>query len=271
MFPLMLNQRGLTERGCRIYFTCVCKMRTHARWALELRRRGVESLFSKQDTQSYIYDPSVSVDIPRRKSESCISTQYQQKSIVVDSSHKVQGFHNLGYSSGNSEAFERDPDKLQIDNNEINRLHTSPAPLEPGLVGGQNLYILQVGNNLQNCTVPNTAKASPSVPSECSAGAERSLQGDAWTGLPSGEWLEGLAHVDRTESYASMASLSTVETRVSHLETEDATVLPELDTKGGGDAQENGGDSEDRGSVLDSDVAEALAALEAAMAGEDCD
>lgn len=190
---------------------------------------------------------------------------------MVDSSHKVQGFHNLGYSSGHSEPFERDPDKLQNDNNEINRLHASPAPLEPGLVGGQNLYILQVGSSLQNRTVPNTARASPGVPSECPAGTDRGLQGNAWTGLPSGEWLEGLAHVDRTESYASMATLSTVETRVSHLETEDATVLPEQETQGGGDAEENGGDLEDRGSVLDSDVAEALAALEAAMAGEDCD
>lgn len=104
-------------------------------------------------SHSYIYDPSVEVDL--RKTDSTGSSLYHshhlpgmapsRDTVVVSPDKQKQGFHNLGYSKSNESTL-----KLEVDNNQVNqRLHSAPSNIRdlhqqggaPPSEGG--LYIIQ--------------------------------------------------------------------------------------------------------------------------------
>ncbi|KAA0723693.1 hypothetical protein E1301_Tti003192 [Triplophysa tibetana] len=70
---------------------------------------------------SYISDPSIPVDVPGCKRDPTTSSLYQSDIFPEKGDHipKKQGFHNLGYSTQPSST------KLDIDNNHLNRLHAN--------------------------------------------------------------------------------------------------------------------------------------------------
>ncbi|XP_018590858.1 uncharacterized protein LOC108924145 [Scleropages formosus] len=249
--------------------------------------------------KSYIYDPSVSEDVPGQKTDSSTNSLYQRKPLEVDRDQKARGYQNFGYSSKSSEGLKRGVEKLEIDNNEINRLHAALPPQEQGGdvqvgTGGWSPYIIEPEDSSQRCTVPKCVGPgnSPLLDREglccCSPGKLPTWQedrqpphgnpherGDVWEGLPGdrGTLDGGFGYTGLTETgYASTASLSTTDTRVSHLDGEDDAASTGVATEGRSSEEvalevEEGGD--DAGSITDSDVAEALAALDAATAGED--
>lgn len=241
--------------------------------------------------KSYIYDPSVPVDVPGRKQDPTSSSLYQSHRFPEEADHvqKKQGFHNLGYSTHPS------PTKLDIDNNHINRLHANipgeqirSTPAE----GDPRLYILQPGDEgPQVKAVPNI-RADPPIQNESMLGTEpgkreerfrdSGLGGGGITdgtegsdGYPYGQEEEdedGKSRPARTpdtgdeesvlsvDIHTSSTSLSSADTKLMIEDREEQE--PSTFTRG----QEKELDSV---SITDSMVAEALAALDAATAGED--
>ncbi|KAL4630190.1 hypothetical protein GN956_G16062 [Arapaima gigas] len=241
--------------------------------------------------KSYIYDPSVTVDVPGQKRDASTNSLYQCKPVEADGSHKARGCQNFGYSSKSSEGSKRGAGKLEIDNNEINRLHQKQGGDDPLSSGGWSPYIIEPENSSESCTVPkyshpgnspllalrdSSPGSQPTWPEDTRhPSGDTPERGELWEGLPGDGDVPGgtFGYAALKEAgYASTTSLSTTDTRVSHLEAEDditTTVLgPEARSSEEVEVEvEEGGD--DGGSVTDSDVAEALAALEAATAGED--
>ncbi|TRY82786.1 hypothetical protein DNTS_031991 [Danionella cerebrum] len=238
----------------------------------------------------YIYDPSVPVDVPCRKQDTPSSSLYNSQRFPeeVDHVHKKHGFHNLGYSTHPS------PTKLDIDNNHINRLHanlppeqsrTNPTDDDP------KLYILQPG--VEGSPVKAISNVQHSLPiqnefmlgTECEQKREERFRD---SGLGGGGVIDGTEGSDgypygqeeedeerksrpvRTPDTADEESVLSVDMHTS------STSLSSADTKL---ILEDGEDTEheltivtrelDGVSITDSMVAEALAALDAATAGED--
>lgn len=246
-----------------------------------------------------------------RKSDSAGSSLYHphQFSGEPPGSHPLnshdkqkQGFHNLGYSKSNDGTL-----KLEADNNYVNRLHTTGAASErelPRQGSGMHpegaLYIIQpealgprwvtqdrgpsqvpVYPNIQEYESTRNGW-DPSISDGCGTGSE-SLSVDEIDegvgGTPEypcdtgdeGSILSGDVHTSTT-------SVSSADTRDDHR----APKTPDLSTLESGisvtkseDEEEGRYEEEDEEeevqSVTDSMVAEALAALEAATAGEDCE
>ncbi|XP_041723556.2 uncharacterized protein LOC121554159 [Coregonus clupeaformis] len=109
--------------------------------------------------KSYIYDPTVPVDVHGRKRDPAESSLYRPHYLPADgvdqsNTKQKQGFHNLGFSNNNKYNDEGGGGrggglKLEIDNNQINKLHAVPANPERGQAvkpwageGGGGLYIL---------------------------------------------------------------------------------------------------------------------------------
>ncbi|KAK1889674.1 putative protein C4orf19 like [Dissostichus eleginoides] len=202
--------------------------------------------------KSYMYDPSVAVDV--RKTDSASSSLYQPHQLPrCDPLQKQkQGFNNLGYSKSNDSTL-----KLEVDNNHVNhRLHSVPnEPHRQATDGG--LYIIQPEALGPDCVIGSESLSADEIDEGvggtpeylCDTGDEGSvLSVDLQTSTTS------LSSVDTRDGLRLPKALdvSTVESGISVMKSED-------------EEEEEG----EVHSVMDSMVAEALAALEAATAGEE--
>ncbi|XP_029311228.1 uncharacterized protein LOC115023994 [Cottoperca gobio] len=251
--------------------------------------------------KSYIYDPSVAVDV--RKTDSAGSSLYQPHHLprsdpLSGLNKQKQGFNNLGYSKSNDSTL-----KFEVDNNHVNhRLHAAPSPAKelhrqgsaPPADGG--LYIIQpeaLGprwvmhdkNPIQVPVYPNrqeynkersygeqehnvTRNRRDSSITECVNGSE-SLSAD--------EIDEGVGGTPEypcdTGDEASVLSVDihTSTTSLSSADTRDELRLQKTPDTENHEVARYEEEEEEVQSVTDSMVAEALAALEAATAGEDCE
>lgn len=248
---------------------------------------------------SYIYDPSVAVDV--RKTDSAGNSLYQPRhhsggppggDPLGGHNKQKQGFHNLGYSKSNESTL-----KLEVDNNHVNhRLHAAPAkelrqqgsaPLADGP------YIIQPEAWVIQQRTPSQVPVYPSI-QECDDqghratrnGLDRSVTQCGSGSLSADEVDEGVGGTPEypcdTGDEGSILSVDihTSTTSLSSAETRDNVRLPKTPdipaaasgipmTKSQVDGTRNA--DEEVQSVTDSMVAEALAALEAATAGEDCE
>nr|XP_046236754.1 uncharacterized protein zgc:194930 [Scatophagus argus] len=263
--------------------------------------------------KSYIYDPSVTVDV--RKTDSAGSSLYQSHHFSGGapsgdplSSHnkQKQGFHNPGYSKSNESTL-----KLEVDNNHVNhRLHAAPTarelhrqasapPAEVYIIQPEALgprWMVQEKGPSQVPVYPNiqeyenhvsygeqghcaTRNGWDSSINECGIGRESLSADETDEGVggtpeyPCDTGDEGsVLSVDIHTSTTSLSSadtkdelrlpktpdVSTVESGISVMKSEDEE-----------ESRDEEEEEEEVQSVTDSMVAEALAALEAATAGED--
>lgn len=239
-------------------------------------------------SHSYVYDPSAPVDM--RKSDSTGSSLYQphrrpggapNRDLYGEAKQK-HGFHNMAYSKSNESTL-----KLEVDNNHVNqRLHRqgSIPPTEGGL------YIIQpqeVGQ--QWMTQEKGLSQVPVYPSVENYEIQRSqATSNGWTSsehrlssteLSADEIDEGVGgtpeYLCDTGDEGSVLSvdIQTSNTSLSSGGTRDELTLtktPDISTMESGISVSKSEDEEQEvQSITDSMVAEALAALEAATAGED--
>ncbi|KAF6715869.1 hypothetical protein FQA47_008872 [Oryzias melastigma] len=237
--------------------------------------------------KSYIYDPSVAVE--ERKADSSGNSLYQSHHPTAGGlSKQKQGLHNLGYSRSNDSTL-----KLEFDNNQVNhRLHAagSAPPVEAGP------YIIQPEVRWED----RGSSQVPIYPSIQEYERQRSCaetQRNGWdssispTGKSGGrsssvdEIDEGVGgtpeYMGDTGDEGSVLSVDihTSTTSLSSAGTRDGLTPPktsDVSTEESGisvtkseDEEEVRHEKEEVQSVTDSMVAEALAALEAATAGED--
>lgn len=228
--------------------------------------------------KSYIYDPSVPVD--GRKSDSAGSSLYQPHQLAGEApgradKHK-EGFHNLGYSKSSDSSL-----RLEVDNNHLNqRLHAAPtrelhrtAAPPPD----DRLYIIEPEWRDRG---PSQVPVYPDI--------EEYREGTKWDTGTNGESLsadeidEGVGGTPEypcdtgDEGSGLSVDIHTSNTSLSSGDAADerrAASTPDVATVESGICvakdEEGDGEGEEAESVTDSMVAEALAALEAATAGED--
>lgn len=254
--------------------------------------------------KSYIYDPSVAVD--GRKSDPASSSLYQPHllsggppSAEPRSKHK-QGIPNPGFAKSNDSTL-----KLEADNNHVNhRLHSRDVHRQASAPPAEGaLYIIQPeapGPRWIMQEQPSQVPVYPEI-----QGYRNEMDYDdrparnGWSGSSNGYRTESLSvdeideGVGGTPDYpcdtgdegsvlsvdiqTSTTSLSSVDTKEDHK----APKTPELSTVESGivvtksedeeedEEQEPKNEAEEVESVTDSMVAEALAALEEATAGEE--
>ncbi|KAL2079762.1 hypothetical protein ACEWY4_025506 [Coilia grayii] len=275
--------------------------------------------------KSYIYDPSVPVEVHGRKREAAGSSLYQPNCHLPgdeDPLQKKQGFYNLGYSSSGGITGSSPPTcagntTLDIDNNHINCLHGNGPPAADssslawtgvGKIGGggggvdsdarvPQLKETQVA--LKNAPpplpsippvyqLPSVLTPISKVPEGSTQPWDTHLSGDAMMRMGPyhvRDCLDGMeccvdddeeereSGVGSTPDYlvdtgdeASVLSgdINTSSTSLSSADTRE-------DRRGRRREPEGEEEQDDCQSVTDSMVAEALAALEAATAGEDDD
>ncbi|XP_036407339.1 uncharacterized protein zgc:194930 [Megalops cyprinoides] len=238
--------------------------------------------------KSYIYDPSVPVDVHGRKRDTATTTLYQGKPREAENMHKVQGFHNLGYTHKYADGVKQGTAKLEIDNNQINRLHAAPSErtqdhtLKVG-TGDSTLYILHPGESPLKCAPPGHTPLPEHNALQCSSpgvtferlndhliGRTPQANGDPFSrrghGSPHSQCgdeadADSVLSGRSEEVHTSTTSLSSADTRERPLQT--------AGESRGSEGEEEEEDEGDSGSITDSEVAEALAALDAATAGED--
>lgn len=242
--------------------------------------------------KSYIYDPSVPVEVHGRRHDSSSSSLYQRKPLETDNIHKVQGFHNLGYSHKYGDNLKNGSSRLEIDNNQINRLHAPPgdgAQDRPSKLesGNSALYILHPQESTLKCVAPCQPRPLPghlALQTSAPCGPVEKLEGRLMDGtsLENGgpfPGARGEAGGDDAESVLSGRSedVNTSTTSLSSVDAKDrvgrgeTSTAPEVSATESGSSSEGEDEEGDSGSVTDSEVAEALAALEAATADEDAD
>ncbi|XP_056603072.1 uncharacterized protein zgc:194930 [Triplophysa dalaica] len=228
--------------------------------------------------KGYISDPSVPVDVPGCKHDPTTSSLYQSNLFPEkgDHIHKKQGFHNLGYSTHPSST------KLDIDNNHLNLFHanvldqrvrTSQPEHDP------RQYILRAeeegmpvktlcdepilgtepGKREERFRDSGLGSGGISEGSDgCPYGQEEEFE-EMRCREPSTPDTESMLSVDM---HTSSTSLSSADTKlvIDDRDENEPVVIEEV--------QETEKES-DGMSITDSMVAEALAALDAATAGED--
>lgn len=257
--------------------------------------------------KSYIYDPSVAVD--GRKSDPASSSLYQPHLLSggapnVDprsahGKHK-QGIHNPGFTKSNDSTL-----KLEVDNNHVNqRLHSREVHRQASAPPAESaLYIIQPEAPGPRWIMQEQPSQVPVYPEIRSYRNEIDYNDhpvrNGWSGsttecrtesLSADEIDEGVGgtpeypcdtgdegSVLSVDIQTSTTSLSSVDTK----EDNGAARTPELSTVESGilvtkseDEEEEGeeepkNEAEEVASVTDSMVAEALAALEEATAGEE--
>lgn len=242
---------------------------------------------------SYISDPTAPVNV--RKSDSAGSSLYQPHHLPGvpprgDPNKQKQGINNLGYSKSSDSTL-----KLEVDNNHVNnRLHAapppaqvyiiqpekmrwtvqerspSPVPIYPnmeyrnrtsydeqrhrGARGGWDNSVTECVNGMENLSADEIDEGVGGTPEYlCDTGDEVSVLSvdihTSNTSLSSADTRDGI-RLPKTPD------VSTVESGISVMKSEDEE-----------DATKE--EEEEVQSITDSMVAEALAALEAATAGED--
>ncbi|TNN58894.1 hypothetical protein EYF80_030904 [Liparis tanakae] len=261
--------------------------------------------FIVRNGNAYITDPSEAADV--RKPDSACSSLYQPhhlpRSSPLGDEKQKQGFNNLGYSRSNDSTL-----KLEVDNNHVNhRLHAAPPPAkEPSRQGGAApqhaadgaLYIIQ-----PDAAGPRWDTMRDKGPSQVPVYPQMDYEnqrsyGERGPGATRDEWGRGddderaagserlsadeidegvggtpeypcdtgdEASVLSVEIHTSTTSLSSADTR-DELRPPKTPGAAKTVTKGEEEEEE---EEEAAHSITDSMVAEALAAMEAATAGED--
>ncbi|XP_072315187.1 uncharacterized protein [Eucyclogobius newberryi] len=251
-----------------------------------------------------IYDPSVGVD--GRKSDPAVSSLYQSHRLsgappggdprAAQGKHK-QGIHNPGFSKSNDSTL-----KLEVDNNHVNyRLHSvhtkelhrkASAPPAEGA-----LYIIQPDAPGPRWIMQEQPSQVPVYPALQSYGHQMDYNDrevrNGWSvstiecrteSLSADELDEGVGGTPEypcdtgDESSVLSVDIHTSTTSVSSVDTK-APKTPELSTIESGivvsksdeeeEEEEPRNEAEEVESVTDSMVAEALAALDSATAGEE--
>lgn len=234
---------------------------------------------------SYIYDPSEMVDVI--KTDSAAGSLYRPHHLP--GSHQLggpgnqkQGFNNLGYSRSNGSTL-----KLEVDNNHVNhRLHAAP-PLakEPNTQGSAppadgGLYIIQPVGLGPRWGIQDRGPSQVPVYPELQEYVNHRGDGERGSteGLSADEIDEGVGGTPEypydtgDEGSVLSVEIHTSTTSMSSADTRDERRLaknPDVSTDESGISVMKGEDEEKEQSVTDSMVAEAIAAMEAATAGED--
>ncbi|KAI4896975.1 hypothetical protein NFI96_031534 [Prochilodus magdalenae] len=257
------------------------------------------SLTVTKENESYIYDPSVPVDghgFKQDPSSNHLVAPYQCHRLPDDVNHKKQGFHNLGFTSNTS------PTKLDIDNNHINRLHVtnqSRSNVPPATEGDSSLYILRPEGEGTPIKTTSVVPSAPPIISVPMLGTEPSKRTERFrdSGLGNGGMTDGYdgsdgylcgqeedeedkrrqktvgtsEYVGDTADEESVISVD-IHTSSTSLSSADTKLVLEDTVEEDSSLSRREGATEketDNISVTDSMVAEALAALEAATAGEE--
>ncbi|XP_064787993.1 uncharacterized protein LOC135510747 isoform X3 [Oncorhynchus masou masou] len=258
----------------------------------------------------YIYDPTVPLDVHGMNRDPAESSLYQPHHLPADggdqsNNKQKQDFHNLGFSNSNKYNDGEDGGqglKLEIDNNQINRLHAVPANPERGQGrgqgvkpwavegggGGRGLYILHPEGQVPRRDPSKGPSQVPIYPNTLSLDHSHHLThlGDndshkirmfrnssdpSWPGVGCytsltdeldervGGTPEYLCDTGDEESVLSV-DIPTSTTSLSSADTKDDRRAPDATT---------GREEDDVYHITNSMVAEALAALDAATAGED--
>lgn len=240
---------------------------------------------------SYIYDPTAPADV--RKADSAGSSLYRPHHLPGappsgGPNKQKQGFNNLGYSKSSDSTL-----KLEVDNNHVNRrLHAAPPPpadvyiIQPE----RTRWMVQDRSPSQVPVYPNTEYQNHSGsgergPRAARGGWDRAVTGcgDSAGNLSADELDEGVGgtpeYLCDTGDEVSVLSVDihTSNTSLSSADTRDGLgppKTPDVSTVESGISVMKSEDEEEPAkdevrSVTDSMVAEALAALEAATAGED--
>ncbi|TNM93800.1 uncharacterized protein zgc:194930 [Takifugu flavidus] len=240
--------------------------------------------------KSYIYDPTAPADV--RKADSAGSSLYQPHHLPGappsgGPNKQKQGFNNLGYSKSSDSTL-----KLEVDNNHVNhRLHGAPPPAEVYIIQPERTrWMVQERSPSQVPVYPNMEYQNHTGYDERGPRGVRSGWDNAVTGcvnsvenLSVDEIDEGVGGTSEylcdTGDEVSVLSVDihTSNTSLSSADTRDGLGLPktpDVSTVESGISVMKSEDEEEPTkdevqSVTDSMVAEALAALEAATAGED--
>ncbi|XP_033507768.2 uncharacterized protein LOC117272807 [Epinephelus lanceolatus] len=259
--------------------------------------------------KSYIYDPSVAGDVRKSDSAGSslyhphhLSGGALSGDPLGSPSKQKQGFNNLGYSKSNDSTL-----KLEVDNNHVNhRLHAAPSPATElhrqasAPPGDGGLYIIQpqalgprwvsqvpVYPDIQDYENQRsygervrvvTRNEWDSSITECAIGSESLSADEVDEGVggtpeyPCDTGDEG--SILSVDIHTSTTSLSSVDTReeLRRPKTPDVSTVESgisVTKSDDDDKVEARNQEEEVQSVTDSMVAEALAALEAATAGEE--
>lgn len=260
--------------------------------------------------KSYIYEPSVAGDVRKSDSAGLSLYQPHHlpggppsSDPLSSHSKQKQGFNNLAYSKSSDSTL-----KLEVDNNHVNhRLHAAPSSAKelqrhassPPADGG--LYIIQ-----PEALGPRWVSQVPVYPDIQEYEGQRSY-GERGRVATRSEWSSSITEcVTGSESLSAdeidegvggtpeypcdtgdegsvlSVDIHTSTTSLSSAETRDELRLPKTPdvstvesgisvTKSEDEEEVRNEEEEEVHSVTDSMVAEALAALEAATAGEDCE
>lgn len=238
---------------------------------------------------SYIYDPTAPADV--RKADSAGSSLYRPHHLPGAApsggpNKQKQGFNNLGYSKSSDSTL-----KLEVDNNHLNhRLHGATPPAEVYIIQPERTrWMVQERSPSQVPVYPNMEYQNHTGYNERGPRGARSSWDDALTRCVSVENLsvdeidEGVGGTSEylcdTGDEVSVLSVDihTSNTSLSSADTRDGLGLPktpDVSTVESGISVMKSEDEEEPTkdevqSITDSMVAEALAALEAATAGED--
>lgn len=178
---------------------------------------------------------------------------------------KKQGLHNLGYTSNSNLS------KSDIENNHINQARSN---LPEGAGGNSSLYILQPDGGVSP-TVPSAPPLCPVSPLGTEPGKQTESFRDSGLGNGSDGYLcrtdqeeEGRPQARYAADEESVISVD-IHTSSTSLSSADTKLMTDEDSSLSRKAGSKEKDTEDTVSVTDSMVAEALAALEAATAGEE--
>ncbi|XP_026990142.1 uncharacterized protein zgc:194930 [Tachysurus fulvidraco] len=207
--------------------------------------------------KSYIHDPTDPVEVNGLKQDPSTNSLFSSYQFHGESGDgKKQGFHNLGYTSNSNLS------KSDIENNHINQ---SRSNLPQSAGGNSSLYILQPDGVISS-TVPSAPPLCPVTPLGTEPGKQTERFRDSGLGNGSDGYLcrteqeeEGRHGARDTADEESVISVD-IHTSSTSLSSADTKLM-----KAGSKEK----DTEDSVSVTDSMVAEALAALEAATAGEE--
>uniref|UniRef100_A0A8C4H0V3 Uncharacterized protein n=1 Tax=Dicentrarchus labrax TaxID=13489 RepID=A0A8C4H0V3_DICLA len=253
--------------------------------------------------KSYIYDPSAAVDV--RKSDSAGSSLYQPHQLSggahggnLRSSHNKQkeGFHNPGYSKSNDSTL-----KLEVDNNHVNHRQGSTPPTEVYIIQPEGLGQRWMGQEKAPSQVPvypniQEYEKQKNKKEKKEEKKKKRKSKDEWDSIIDecviGMAIDEVYEIDEgvgvvldlmcdtgDEGSVLSVDIHTSTTTLSSAETRDGRrqpKTPDVSTVESGISVMKSEDEDEKRneevqSVTDSMVAEALAALEAATAGEDCE
>ncbi|KAI5104374.1 hypothetical protein C0J45_6000 [Silurus meridionalis] len=206
--------------------------------------------------KSYIYDPTDPVEVNGLKQDPTTNSLVSSYQCHLSDDGKKQGFHNLGYTSNSNLS------KSDIENNHINQARSN-VPQTAG--GNASLYILQPDGGVLPSVLPLGTEADKQTESFRDSGLGNGSDGYLCRTDQEEERRQGAGDTADEESVISVD----IHTSSTSLSSGDTKLVRDEDSSYSRKAGSKEKDKEDVVSVTDSMVAEALAALEAATAGEE--